>query len=83
MNAYKMFSGNKSGQGQAATGGNPMDMINSAMNAYKTFTGNKDSASSTNTNANTGASSGGGNIFDTIGKKISVFDNRKISIGMN
>lgn len=79
FNAYKMFSGGSSGQGQASSntatgggsaGGNPMDMINSAMKVYKMFSGGKDTTTATggtNTNTNTGASGGGGNIFDTIG----------------
>lgn len=76
MNAYKMFSGNKSGnsgQGQTASGanntagGDPMDMINSAMKAYKMFSGSKDTTTGTNTNA---GAAGGGNIFDTIGRKV-------------
>ncbi|CAF4692358.1 unnamed protein product [Rotaria sp. Silwood1] len=67
MNAYKMFSGNKGssgGEGQSASGGgggggNSADMINNAMKVYKTFSGgNRPSSSGT---------SGGGNIFDTIG----------------
>ncbi|CAF2108997.1 unnamed protein product [Rotaria magnacalcarata] len=60
MSAYKMFSGNKGsneeGTQSASGGGNSGDIINSAMKAYKTFSGGKESGTS-----------GGGNIFDTIG----------------
>ncbi|CAF2509867.1 unnamed protein product [Rotaria sp. Silwood2] len=65
MNAYKMFSGNKSGsggEGQSASSGggaSSTDMINNAMKVYKTFSGGKGTGGS--------GTSGGGNIFDTIG----------------
>ncbi len=67
MNAYKMFSGNKGGNGKegqgasaSASGGSSTDMINSAMKVYKMFSGGKGTEGSS-------GSSGGGNIFDTIG----------------
>lgn len=73
MNAYKMFSGGKGDggeQGQTASsgagaGGNPTDMINSAMKVYKMFSGGKDA-----TSAPSAGTSGGGNIFDTIGMRM-------------
>ncbi len=65
MSAYKMFSGNKGGSGKegegaSASGGSSTEMINSAMKVYKMFSGGKGTEGSSGT-------SGGGNIFDTIG----------------
>lgn len=65
MSAYKMFSGNKGGDSQAASagaggGGGAGDMIGGAMKAYKMFSGSK---------GGSGASGGGGGggLFDNIG----------------
>ncbi len=60
-----MFSGNKGssgGQGQSASSGaGSTDMFNNAMKVYKMFSGGQGTASGSS------STSGGGNVFGSIG----------------
>ena len=62
MNAYKMFSGGKGGASGEGQTGNSADMVNNAMKVYKMFSGDKGAGTS-----GSGATGGGGNIFESIG----------------